>query len=74
MTDDWIQVAYLEPTATEPDRRAAVDGVITEWVLAHGMAREELADDDIRIDLVYLGPDRGACATRVLIRRDRGAG
>jgi hypothetical protein len=39
-----------------------------EWLSQRGVAIEDLGDDDLRIDLVYLGRERGVCDVRVSVR------
>jgi hypothetical protein len=70
--DEWIEVAWLEPTAEANNRSSEAKAVLGEWLRDHGIALDEVADDDIRIHLVYLGPERGVCGTRVLVRRGVG--
>lgn len=82
MLDDWIEVAWLEPTTQGDNRSSEVNAVLDAWLRDRGTMRDKVADDDIRIDLVYVGPERGAwhtrsltwanCGTRVLVRRGVG--
>lgn len=67
---EWTEVAWVEPSKGQPgsvtkqDVSRALDSFLSE----RGMSRSQLSDDDIRIDLAYLGPAKGVCAYRVMIR------
>jgi hypothetical protein len=68
--DEWTDIAWLEPSKgraafmTDQVVRRALDSFLSE----RGMSRSQLADDDIRIDMVYLGPAKGTCLRRLMIR------
>jgi hypothetical protein len=63
---EWTEVARLESEG-QPFK-AELARTLDSFLSQRGMSRNELADDDIRVDLVYLGPAKGRCATRVLVR------
>lgn len=64
---EWTEVAWLEPEGQDNrmgDARAVLDG----WLGERGLTRADISDDDVRFDLVYLGPGQGVCGTRIRIR------
>ena len=67
---EWTEVACVEPSKEQPgsitkqDVSRALDSFLSE----RGISRSQLPDDDIRIDLASLGPAKGVCAHRVMIR------
>jgi hypothetical protein len=68
--DEWTDVAWLEPSkrqvafGKDPEVSRALDSFLAE----RGMSRLQLADRDIRIDMVYLGPAKGMCTRRLMVR------
>jgi hypothetical protein len=69
MDGDWTEAAWLGPPPVEERaRHAEIESALDEWLTARGLARNDLDDSDIRIDVIYLGRETGQCATRVLIR------
>jgi hypothetical protein len=52
------------PFTIKQEVSRALDSFLSE----RGMTRSQLSDDDIRIDLLYLGPAKVVCAHRVMIR------
>jgi len=55
---EWTEVACLEP---EGGRfKAELGGILDSFLSERGMRRNEIGDDDIRLDLVYLSLQRGA--------------
>ena len=64
---EWVEVAWLEPK-DHGNGMAEISGVLESWLSERGLTRSDIRDDDIRVDLVYLGPVRGACGTRIMIR------
>lgn len=64
--DEWTEVARLE--SERGPFKAELTRTLDVFLSKRGMSRNELADDDIRVDLVYLGPAKGRCARRVLVR------
>jgi hypothetical protein len=64
--DQWTEVACLESDGAP--FKAELARNLDSFLSARGMSRNEIADDDIRVDLVYLGPAKGRCARRVLVR------
>jgi len=65
--DDWLEVAWLEPDAST-DPKAGLDLALDSFLSQRGLSRKNLADRDVRLDLVYLGPAWGGCAKRLMIR------
>lgn len=64
---EWVEVAWLEPQG-HSNGMAEISDVLESWLSERGLTRSDIRDDDIRVDLVYLGPERGACGTRIMIR------
>ena len=68
-SDEWEQIARLHPNEPGRNRVDEVPGILTAWLAERGMTPAELSDDDVRVDLAYLGPDDGRCAVIISIRR-----
>jgi hypothetical protein len=66
--EDWIEVGWLESQGG-PNVKAELARTLDSFLAQHGMSRIDIAADDIRVDLVYLGPAKGRCERRLLIRR-----
>jgi hypothetical protein len=66
--EGWTEIAYLEPTDPDADRMAEIFNAVSVWLASHSLTRDDVRDEDLGIDLIYLGPDRATCATRVSIR------
>jgi hypothetical protein len=64
---EWVEVAWLEPVGYD-NRMAEVSDVLESWLSERGLTRSDIRDDDVRVDLAYLGPERGVCGTRIMIR------
>jgi len=64
---EWTEVAWLGPEGQD-NRMNDVPRVLHEWLHERGLTRNDLQDDDVRLDLVYLGPTRGVCGTRIMVR------
>jgi hypothetical protein len=67
--DEWLDVARLDPTGPGRNRSDEVPGVLRVWLAERGMSPADLTDEDVRVDLAYLGPDDGRCAVVVRVRR-----
>jgi hypothetical protein len=67
---DWTEVACVEPSKEQAPSalKREVSQALDSFLSDRGMTRSQLSDDDIRIDLLYLGPAKGVCAHRVMIR------
>jgi hypothetical protein len=65
--DDWTEVACVDPVSPSDDT-AELARVLDSFLSQHGLDRRSVADDDIRIDVVYLGPDKGTCGYRLMVR------
>jgi len=64
--DEWTEVAWLESEGGA--FKAELARTLHAFLAERGMSRNEIADNDIRVDLVYLGPAKGRCARRLLVR------
>lgn len=64
---EWVEVAWLGPE-DHKSGMTEISDVLDSWLRERGLTRSGIRDDDIRVDLVYLGPERGACGTRIMIR------
>ncbi len=62
---EWTLIGELKT----PDDTASddVQSLVSTWLAERGIERQALADDDLRIDLSYLGPGQG-CDMRVSVR------
>ncbi len=58
----------IEPSERSSDLTAQVDDLLDRYLAERGLSRNVVTDSDLRVDNVYLGPDRGACATPVMVR------
>ena len=67
--EEWEQVARLEPVEPGRNRADEVPSVLTAWLAQRGVAPTDLSEDDVRVDLAYLGPDDGRCAVIISVRR-----
>lgn len=67
VSEQWIEVAWLEPATTDTDRKAEIISELDRWCARRGISRESIPEAAIRINLQYLGPHRGTCATQILI-------
>ena len=67
--DEWIVVAVAEPSGNPRADRQTVLDRLEAFLDDRGIVRGDVVDADIRIDLIYMGPERGQCATRLLVRR-----
>jgi hypothetical protein len=65
--DGWIEAAW-SPPAEIGTARANLDATLDAFLSLRGLSRGGLAEDDIRIDLVYLGPGARGCGRRLMIR------
>jgi hypothetical protein len=65
--NDWTCVIWVEPGSAS-DVKAELDGALNSFLSQHGLNRHSVSDDDIRMDVVYLGPDKGTCGYRLMIR------
>lgn len=66
---DWVEVARLNPTEPGRNRSDEVPEVLRSWLADRGLVPADLEDDDVRVDLAYLGPDDGRCAVHIWVRR-----
>jgi hypothetical protein len=64
--DGWTEVACLE--SESGPFKAELARTLNAFLAERGMSRNEIADHDIRVVLVYLGPAKGRCARRLLVR------
>jgi hypothetical protein len=64
---EWTEVAWLEPEGQD-NRMADAPAVLDGWLRERGLTRADISDDDVRLDLMYLGPTRGVCGTRICVR------
>ena len=64
--DEWTEVAWLESEGGP--FKAELARTLDTFLSERAMSRNEIADDDSRVDLVYLGPAKGRCARSVLVR------
>jgi hypothetical protein len=55
---EWTDVAWLEPSKGQTVSTTDMVRVLDSFLSERGMSRSQLADD-IRADLVYLGPAKG---------------
>ena len=67
LADGWIEVAW-SPPAEAGTARADLDAALDAFLSRRGLSRADLAGENIRIDLVYLGPSVGGCGRRLMIR------
>lgn len=67
LVNDWTEVAWVEPVSPSDDK-AEVGKVLDSFLSEHSLNRRSVADDDIRIDVAYLGPDKGTCGYRLMVR------
>jgi hypothetical protein len=65
--DGWIEVAWVPP-AQSGTARADLDAALDAFLSRRGLSLADLTEDDIRIDLVYLGSGAGGCVRRLMIR------
>ena len=65
--DGWIEVAW-SPPARSRTAKADLDAALDAFLSRRGLSLADLADDDIRIDLVYLGSSAGGCGRRLMIK------
>ena len=68
-TDGWEQIAQLDPAEPGRNRADEVPSVLAAWLAQRGLVPTDLSDDDVRVDLAYLGPDDGRCSVIVSVRR-----
>jgi hypothetical protein len=59
---EWIEVARLESEGRP--FKAELARTLDSFLSERDMRRNEISDDD----LVYLGPAKGSCVRRVLVR------
>jgi hypothetical protein len=64
--DNWAEVATLEHPDDSADRKDELALALDVWLAERGCSRDMLTDEDLRLDLLYLGPGRG-CMTRLLV-------
>jgi hypothetical protein len=64
--EEWTEVAWLESEGGP--FKAELARTLDPFLSERGMSPNEIADHDIRVDHVYLGPAKGRCARRVLVR------
>ena len=50
------------------DFNAGLAAALDSFLSQRGLSRNEVANEDLRVDLVYLGPGKGRCARRLMIR------
>lgn len=67
VVDGWIEVAWIPP-AQSGTAKADLDVALDAFLSRRGLSQADLSEDDIRIDLVYLGSDAGGCGHRLMIR------
>ena len=67
LVDGWIEVAW-SPPAEVGTARADLASALDAFLSQRGLSRADLAEDDIRIDLVYMGSSAGGCGRRLMIR------
>jgi hypothetical protein len=67
---EWTEIACVEPSKEQAPFtiKQEVSRALDSFLSERGMTRSQVSDDDIRIDLLYLGPAEGVCAHRVMIR------
>ena len=63
---EWTQVACLEPEGGPFE--AELGRTLDTFRSEPGMRWNQISDDDIRVDLVYIAPAKGRCVRRVLVR------
>jgi hypothetical protein len=68
LVDEWTEVAWLESDGAAV--QAQLERALASFLSQHGISRDSVADNDVRLDLVYLGPTKGRCAKRLMIRND----
>jgi hypothetical protein len=66
--DEWTEIAWMEPSHGATQFRSELAAVVQAFLAERGLGGARIADDDIRVDRVYLGPDKGSCGQRVMIR------
>lgn len=66
--DDWVEAARIEPSERSGDTSAQVRDRLDAFLADRGLSREAVTDSDLRIDNVYLGPQLGVCAIRLMVR------
>ena len=65
--DEWTYVGWVDPVNPAADR-VERNRVLDSFLSQHGLDRRTIDDDDIRIDVTYLGPDKGTCGYRLMVR------
>ncbi len=66
MAAEWIEVGWVSDVA-ESERFAKAHSMLDKWLVDRGVSRASIPDEDLRIDLVYLGPGKG-CDLSVSIK------
>jgi hypothetical protein len=64
--EEWTQICWLEPN--DAPLKAELETALESFLSSHGISRDSIADDDVRLDVAYLGPANGHCARRLMIR------
>jgi len=68
--EGWTYVAEAGPSSDISTVRIEVLSRLDDFLQERGVARDRIAETDLRIDLAYLGPDVGACKTVLLVRTE----
>jgi len=64
---EWTDVVTLPPPPPAVNRERELGAALDVWLQGNGFDPAALDDDDIRVDLVYLGRGRG-CEARLRVR------